>query len=230
MAKPARKKGERDKYGSQIDRIDRRRETWALRAKGLSYRQIAEITGVSRQTAFQDMQVAEKEWGELATDPAQLREGLLALHGQVSGALMESLQQQVENGQVTEYSDNRGGYTKTVRKWPNPQIAAEISRNLARMASLMGLADGAGIDGAGAAQQQTNVVIVSPPSDGGSFEAKYGTGAMVDMPSAAAPAEPVLEVAEEPPAPEPPVEAPAAGQDPNTSYVGRTPIHRRKAS
>ena len=174
------------------------------------------------------MQVAEEEWGKLATDPAQLREGLLALHGQVSGALMESLQEQVENGQVTEYSDNRGGFTKTVRKWPNPQIAAEVSRNLARMAALMGLADGAGIDGAAGAQQQTNVVIVSPPADGGSFEAKYGTGAMVDMPSAAPAPEPILEVVEEPPAPAPEPVAAEAGQDQEVTYVGRMPVRRRK--
>ena len=174
------------------------------------------------------MQVAEEEWGKLATDPVMLREGLLALHGQVSGALMESLQEQVENGQVTEYSDNRGGYTKTVRKWPNPQIAAEVSRNLARMAALMGLADGGGIDGAAGAQQQTNVVIVSPPSDGGSFEAKYGTGAMVDMPSAAPTAEPALDAADEPPAPMPAAEPTDAGQDQDITYVGRMPVRRRK--
>ena len=173
-----RKGNKQGDYGSKIELIDRRREAWALRARGLSFRQIGEELGVAPYTAWKDCQKAEKEWGEIQTDPAQLREGLLQLHAQVSGHLVRQLEQQAANGQVTEYSDNNGNRSRTVRHWINPQVAAECGRNLQRMAALMGLSDGSGIDGSAGAQQQNTVVIVSPPTDGASFEAKYSGQAL----------------------------------------------------
>ena len=165
-------------YGSKIELIDRRREAWALRARGLSFRQIGENLGIAPFTAWKDCKKAEEEWGEIYTDPQQLREGLLELHAQVSGHLMRQLEHQAQHGQVTDYSDDKGNRSRTVRHWVNPQVAAECGRNLQRMAALMGLSDGSGIDGATGNQQQNTVVIVSPPTDGASFEAKYASPAI----------------------------------------------------
>lgn len=91
---------------------------------------------------------------------------------------MKQLEEQAQHGQITDYRDNKGHESRTVRRWVNPQVAAECGRNLMRMASLMGLADGTGIDGTAAGQQQNTVVIVSPPTDGASFEAKYSSPAI----------------------------------------------------
>ena len=161
--------------GAKIALIDRRREAWALRARGLSFRGIAEIQGTSAPTAWEDCKRAEEEFGELSTDPEILREGLLSLHQQISGMLITDLTRQADSGQVTTEIDDQGRRTTTTRRWMNPQLAAEASRNLQRMAGLMGLSDGP-VDGG--SQQSTTVVMVSPPSDGASFEAKYASPAV----------------------------------------------------
>ena len=181
QVKRSRKK-ETTEYGIKIAVIDRRREAWGLRARGLSFRGIAEIQGTSPTTAYLDCKRAEEEFGQLTTDPDILREGLLQLHQQISGMLMDDLTRQADSGQVTTEIDDQGRRTTTTRRWMNPQLAAEASRNLQRMAGLMGLSDGP-VDGG--SQQSTTVVMVSPPSDGASFEAKYASPA-VDVASSPA--------------------------------------------
>ena len=152
------RKKETTEYGTKIAVVDRRREAWGLRARGLSFRGIAEIQGTSPTTAYLDCKRAEESFGELNTDPDILREGLLQLHQQISGLLMEDLTRQAETGQVTTEIDSEGRRTTTTRRWMNPQLAAEASRNLQRMAGLMGLSDGP-VDGG--SQQSTTVVMVS---------------------------------------------------------------------
>jgi hypothetical protein len=187
-----------------MELIDRRREVWAWRARGLSFRQIAEKMSIPRQTAWEDLQKAEQEWGEVTTDRDVLREGLLQLHAQLNGALMQNLETQLVHGQQTTETNARGESTTVTRNWVNPQIAAELGRNLSRIGQLMGLTDGAGIDGAGAAATST-VVFVSPPSDGASFEAAYcGKGDAITVDAAASPADgptAPLKATEKPPAP-----------------------------
>jgi hypothetical protein len=180
------RKKETTQYGTKIAVIDRRREAWGLRAKGLSFRGIAEIQGTSLTTAYVDCKRAEEEFGQLNTDPEILREGILQLHQQISGMLIEDLTRQAEAGQVTTEIDDQGRRTTTTRRWLNPQLAAEASRNLQRMAGLMGLSDGP-VDGG--SQQTTTVVMVSPPADGASFEAKYASPAVDVTPQAPEPAQ-----------------------------------------
>ena len=105
---------------------------------------------------------------------------------------MEDLTRQAETGQVTTEIDQQGRRTTTTRRWLNPQLAAEASRNLTRMAGLMGLSD---TPADGGSQQSTTVVMVSPPADGASFEAKYASPAVdvaaapvtgLDLPAAGA--------------------------------------------
>lgn len=180
-------KAKRAEYGSRIERLDRRREVWGLRAKGLSIRAIAEEMGIPRTTAWADLQRAEAEWGEIATDPAVLREGLLQLHTQINGLLFQQMQQQAEHGQVTVEVDGQGRRTTTTRQWINPQIAAEASRNLVRLAGLMGLSE-QNADGGGGGQN-TTVVMVSPPADGASFEARYSQAPAIDVSTAQEPQE-----------------------------------------
>lgn len=171
MTDVVRQKKGKASYGDKIALIDRRREVWAMRSRGLSFRAIAEELQISKSVAHRDCQKAELEWGECSTDPDILREGLLTIHQQINGVLMQNLLAQTQTGQVITETD-RTGTKVTTKNWVSPQIAAEASRNLVRLANLMGLTT-AQADG-GAAQQST-VVMVTPPSDGGSFEAKYPT-------------------------------------------------------
>jgi hypothetical protein len=145
----------------------------------LSYRAIAEKMSIPRQTAWEDLQKAEAEWGAIATDPAVLKEGLIQLHSQINGLLFEQLQDQAQNGQVTVEVDGQGRRSTTTRNWINPQIAAEASRNLVRLAGLMGLSDQSAEGGNGA--QNHTVIMVSPPADGATFEARYSQAPSIDV-------------------------------------------------
>jgi len=169
MAK-GRSHGKRDKYGARIELIDRRREAWSMRISGCSYKQIALTLGVGIATAHKDCQIAEEQFGEIALQPEVVREGLMALHGKLNGALLASLLRQMEDGQIISQLNEKGEVLSATRKnWPAPQIAAELGRNLARMAGLAGL-DTAPVDGG----SQTNTTIVlQAPADGASFEAKW---------------------------------------------------------
>ena len=178
------KKAQRAEYGARIEVIDRRREVWALRAQGLSFRQIGEKLSIPRQTAWEYLQKAEQEWGEVVTDPAVLKEGLIQLHAQINGVLMNQLAHQAEAGQVTVEVDGQGRRTTTTRNWVNPQIAAEASRNLVRLAGLMGLSDQSAEGGNGA--QNHTVIMVSPPADGATFEARYIQAPSIDVDAAPA--------------------------------------------
>jgi hypothetical protein len=169
MAK-SRSHSKRDKYGARIELIDRRREAWSMRVSGCSYKQIALTLGVGIATAHKDCQIAEEQFGEIALQPEVVREGLMALHGKLNGALLASLLRQMEDGQIVSELNDKGEVVRATRKnWPAPQIAAELGRNLQRMAGLAGL-DTAPIDGG----SQTNTTIVlQAPADGPSFEAKW---------------------------------------------------------
>ena len=181
---PLRGPVKRRNEGAKIETIDRRREVWTLRAQGLSFRQIGEKLSISAQTAWHHCNKAEQEWGELTTDPDILREGLASLHAQISGVLMSQIQDQAQNGQVTVEVDGQGRRTTTTRNWVNPQIAAEASRNLVRLAGLMGLSDQSAEGGNGA--QNHTVIMVSPPADGATFEARYSQAPAIDVDTTAA--------------------------------------------
>lgn len=141
-----------------------------MRVSGFSYAQIAKTLGVGIATAHKDCQIAEEQFGEIALQPEVVREGLMALHGKLNGALLASLLRQMEDGQIVSQLNEKGEVVSATRKnWPAPQIAAELGRNLQRMAGLAGL-DTAPVDGG----SQTNTTIVlQAPADGPSFEAKW---------------------------------------------------------
>jgi hypothetical protein len=188
MAK-SRSHSKRDKYGARIELIDRRREAWSMRVSGCSYKQIALTLGVGIATAHKDCQIAEEQFGEIALQPEVVREGLMALHGKLNGALLATLLRQMEDGQIVSELNEKGEVVKATRRnWPAPQIAAELGRNLQRLAGLAGL-DTAPVDGG----SQTNTTIVlQAPSDGPSFQSRYedAQAATVDATAVEAPPEP----------------------------------------
>ena len=146
-----------------------------MRVSGCSYFQIAKTLGVGIATAHKDCQIAQEQFGEMALQPEVVREGLMALHGKLNGALLQSLLQQMNEGQVVSELDKNGDVVKATRKnWPNPQIAAELGRNLQRMAGLAGL-DTAPVDGG---SQSHTTIVLSQPNDGVSFEDRWKNAAV----------------------------------------------------
>jgi hypothetical protein len=76
----------------------------------------------------------------------------------------------MEDGQIVSELNEKGEVVRATRKnWPAPQIAAELGRNLQRMAGLAGL-DTAPIDGG---SQTNTTILLQAPADGASFEAKW---------------------------------------------------------
>ena len=162
-----------------------------MRVSGCSYKQIALTLGVGIATAHKDCQIAEEQFGEIALQPEVVREGLMALHGKLNGALLASLMRQMEDGQIVSELNEKGEVIKATRKnWPAPQIAAELGRNLQRMAGLAGL-DTAPVDGG---SQANTTILLQAPADGPSFEAKWARAEdqqpAIDTTAAEAPAEP----------------------------------------
>jgi hypothetical protein len=162
---------QQQQWGVKAALADRRRAVWALRARGFSYRGIAEQLNLSHPSvAWNDCQRAEEEWGSIIDDPEVVRQQLLAVHTQVVGSLMQCLEKQAQQGQVTEARDADGqtvGYQ--VRHWISPQSAAEVGRSLQRIAALFGLGNATDPDQAAAATSTTNVVLVQP-GDAASFQ------------------------------------------------------------
>lgn len=154
--------------------MDRRRETYALRLAGHSYRSIAEKLNVSVGTAHEDCKIAEEHFSDLALRQEIVREGLMALHGKLNGMLIQTLQRQLEEGQLVTELDRDGNIVKITRKnYPAPQIAAELGRNLQRMAGLAGL-DTAPVEGG---SSSNTTIVLSQPSDAVSFQDRWKTAA-----------------------------------------------------
>lgn len=178
MGRGGRSKGQKVKeYGQRAALIDRRREVWGLRVKGLSFRAIGEELGIDPGVAWKDCRKAEEEWGSVTDDPEIVRQQLLVAHSQLIGSLMKDLEKQAQQGQITESYDADGKKVgSTAKRWISPQSAAEVGRCLTRVAQLMGLQDGAGVDGGGGGTQQTFIQL-SMPAGGNEFEQRYGAGA-----------------------------------------------------
>jgi hypothetical protein len=164
---------QQQEWGVKAALADRRRAVWALRARGFSYRGIAEQLNLSHPSvAWNDCQRAEDEWGSIVDDPEVVRQQLLAVHTQVVGSLMQCLERQAQQGQVTEARDADGQTTGyQVRHWISPQSAAEVGRSLQRIAALFGLGNATDPDQAAAATSSTNIVLIQP-GDGASFSAR----------------------------------------------------------
>jgi len=165
---------QQQEWGVKAALADRRRAVWALRARGFSYRGIAEQLNLSHPSvAWNDCQRAEEEWGSIIDDPEIVRQQLLAVHTQVVGSLMQCLERQAQQGQVTEARDADGqtvGYQ--VRHWISPQSAAEVGRSLQRIASLFGLGNATDPDQAAAATSSTTSITLISPGSAAEFGAR----------------------------------------------------------
>lgn len=154
--------------------MDRRREAWCLRLSGWTYKAIGEKLGVSQMTVHADCKIAQEHFEELALRQEIVREGLMQIHGKLNGMLMQTLQKQLEEGQLVTELDKHGNIVKITRKnWPNTQLAGELGRNLQRMAALAGL-DTAPVEGG---SSSNTTIVLSQPNDGVSFEDRWKNAA-----------------------------------------------------
>ncbi len=182
--RPKGAKQEIDKYGARAELIDRRRRVWALRAQGYSLREIGRQLDVSPWAVWRDCQRATEDWGSIVDDTGAIQQQLLAIHQLATGHLIRDLEQQATNGQRVTQLDADGQVLSTqVRSWLNPQTAAELGRTLERIARLMGLQDGTTADSSAPGTAITNIVLTSP-SDGGSFEQWASAAAAAPEPAA----------------------------------------------
>jgi hypothetical protein len=170
-------------WGASQEKIDRARNIWALRAQGLSYRAIAAKIGCSVTVVEKSIHFAEKEWGDAGESELALRQQLLEITRMATRHLVEDIEQQALNGQVTQQLDAQGNVTGATRKMSlNPQTCAELGRTLERAARLMGLLEQGPAEEHGGTTV-TNIVLTSP-SDGGSFEQWASAAASAPEPAA----------------------------------------------
>jgi hypothetical protein len=218
---------QRAEYGVRIDRIDRRREVWKLRARGLSLRSIAAQLNISLDMVWRDVRAAQDEWGEISESPEVLRQQLLETHRAILGGLLTSFDREIaQGGQSTETYDRDGNLvSRQLKSTPNVQLAAEAGRTVMRAAQLMGLIQ-TGPDAEANAQgaQQTNITLIAPAADGAQFElrAEQLKAEAIDVTTAA------QQLTEETPpaALEPPPE-PIAAQVPSESPTAASEPRRR---
>jgi DNA-binding CsgD family transcriptional regulator len=163
----------RSEYGRKVELIDRRREVWKHRARGLSLRAIAAEMGITLDMVWRDLRAAQDEWGEISESPEVLRQQLLETHRAILGGLLTSFDREIQQGgQSTETYDRDGNLvSRQLKSSPNVQLAAEAGRTVMRAAQLMGLiANGPDAEANAQGAQQTNITLIAPAADGAQFE------------------------------------------------------------
>ena len=181
------------RWGASQEKIDRARQVWALRAQGLSYRAIAKQLDCGLTVVEKSVRFAEREWGDAGESELALRQQLLEITRLATRHLVEDIENQAINGQITQQLDAEGNVLSATRKMSlNPQTCAELGRTLERAARLMGLLEPGPAEDAGG----TNItnVILNRPADGAGFE--QWASAAVEAPA--------VDAAQAPDAAEPP--------------------------
>lgn len=160
-------RNKRSEYGRKVELIDRRREVWKHRARGLSLRAIAAEMGITLDMVWRDLRAAQDEWGEISESPEVLRQQLLETHRAILGGLLTAFDRELQQGgQSTENFDADGNLiSRQVKSSPNVMLAAEASRTVMRAAQLMGLIQtGPDAEANAPGAQQTNITLIAPAS------------------------------------------------------------------
>jgi predicted transcriptional regulator len=197
----------RNARGDTADRIDRRNKVLALRARGLSFREIGRHLDIDHAVAWRDYITVADDPDFIPTADLA-KEQLLAAHAELIGKLMADLDQQAAAGQVEELRNGDGELVNAkVKRWISPQTAAEAGRALQRVAVLMGLTE-VNPDQAAAATSTTSITLISPGS-----AAEFGQRAqqLAEARQSAPEAIDVAVVHPQPEAPQEPAPAPPMG-------------------
>ena len=143
--------------------LDRRRQVFALRAQGLSYRAIAREMGITLDQVHNDSRWCCDNWGLLPENSKEgVRAQLVEVLRKATAVLVSDVENQAKNGQVTNALGADGSVIGSQQKvWVNPQSLAELGRTCERAAKLMGLMD-TGIDATAGSVSNVQVVLPAP--------------------------------------------------------------------
>lgn len=162
--------------GVDLQRQERRKRAYSLRAQGLSYPSIAQELGISLDTAWHDVQWASQHWGDVEENKREsIRGQLLEVLREATGILMNDIQRQAVEGQQVVATDGQGREVGTqTKRTVDPRSVAELGRTCERVGKLMGLLE-SGIDAGngGAAAIQ---VVLPGAMDGNAFTAAAASG------------------------------------------------------
>lgn len=191
MSRPT--KQQRKPSGISEKLLDRRRQVFALRAQGLSYRAIARELEITLDQVHNDSRWCSENWGLLPENSKEAVRGqLVEVLRKATAVLVSDVENQAKNGQVTNALAADGSVIGTQQKvWVNPQSLAELGRTCERAAKLMGLMD-TGIDAAGGNVSNVQVVLPSP-MDGNLFADASARGALGEAGAVNTAAQPVPE-------------------------------------
>ena len=173
--------------------LERRRDVFALRAQGLSYRAIGRQMNLTLDQVKNDARWCSENWGLIPENSKDaIRGQLVEILRKATAVLVSDVENQAKNGQVTNALAADGSLIGTQQKvWVNPQSLAELGRTCERAAKLMGLMD-TGID-AGAGSVSNVQVVLPSPMDGKLFADASARGALGEAGAVNTAAQPVPE-------------------------------------
>ena len=153
------------------DRIQQHIDAFALHLQGVSYRGIQDHFGwKSLSTAQNSVMRGEQLAMDLGLDGERIRLKLANFFDELCDITLAQVKKQVDEGQVCLVADNQGNETITRRRGVDPRLLGEAGRGAIRFAEFCGLMDRA----PEAATQQTTLIQLSSPADGGSFADRWG--------------------------------------------------------
>ena len=169
----------RAEHGTTPVALARRKEVFAARARGLSYRAIAKELGTTIAVVRNDLAWVDEHWGDQSENSREaIRAQLVETLRSATTSMLRDIEQQSQNGQRVVACDGQGiPIGSQAKQWINPASVAELGRCCERIGKIMGLMD-SGID---AGQQQAAVVVNLPaPTTGAEWPV---TGAGSDGPA-----------------------------------------------
>ena len=158
-----RKSRGKQERGAKEAILERRRNVYALRAQGMSYRGIAEKLDISANSVFNDVQWCADNWGQIPENSKDaIRGQLVEVLRKATAVLVSDVENQAKNGQVTNALAADGSVIGSQQKaWVNPQSLAELGRTVERIAKVTGLMD-TGIDATAGSVSNVQVVLPAP--------------------------------------------------------------------
>jgi len=156
------------------ERVQQHLDAFGLHLQGVSYRGIAEHFGwKSVSTAENSVKRGEELAKNLNLDGEKIRLKLAAFFDEILDITMSQIKEQVEAGRVTVDIDPEGKKSMRCTKGVDPRLLGEAGRGAIRFAQFVGLMDADSSTGGG--DVSTNVVFISPTSDGASWDQQAQT-------------------------------------------------------
>lgn len=156
------------------ERVQQHLDAFGLYLQGVSFRGIAEHFGwKSVSTAENSVKRGEELAKGLNLDSERIRLKLAGYFDEILDITMQQVKEQVKAGRVTIDVDAEGKQSMRCTKGVDPRLLGEAGRGAIRFAQFVGLMDGDANTGGG--DVSTNVVFISPTSDGATWDQQVQT-------------------------------------------------------